>query len=55
MRVKGGGKGEGRKERLGKTDRVHPKGMEPDVAELVVPAEFEEDLAVALEEVPLQT
>ena len=36
------------------TYRVCPKGMEPDVSEFVVPAECEEDFAVAFEEVHLE-
>ena len=35
------------------TYRVHPEGMEPDVSEFVVPAEFEKDFSVAFEEVHL--
>ena len=36
------------------TYRVCPEGMEPDVSEFVVPAEREEDFAVAFEEVHLE-
>ena len=35
------------------TYTVHPKAMEPDILKLVVAAEFENDVAVAVEEVPL--
>ena len=33
---------------------VYPKAMEPDISKLVMAAEFENDVAVAVEDVPLE-